>query len=394
MGSSANDYLTYFIYDKSNNIIVALSAGLILLIIGLFLLIILLIQRYSVRYVVTLKKQDENATLIKPPRFCTYDSLPPQSIGSLQSSSINFACAHTLPIHKSQTIDITKEQQQYISDINKAVSYDENAIYYQSLKSHTSSQLENKNIHNTDTNAKSSTTLTDFRLNGNTATVDNTNSDDEKFKLSDIKEFDLVFWLLVLNCGLIYGVVLSFMNIGSDYLQTHYGYSHRKGNTLLMIPYIVGAILTPFLGYISDKIGKRAYLLLISTTMLICTHYLLTFGPTTSTYFAIISLVCLGISYSVFCAVIWPSFALVVPERLIGTGYGIPCVFYNTILSLFYLLVGVLTNTGDPNGKYFYENVEIFLLTLSGFTTFTVTCLIIVDKRRGARLNIPTIRKE
>ena len=331
LGSSTNDYLTFYIYTKTNNnIIIPLFTGLILLIFALILIILLLLQRYSVYFVL---KKNKNHSLLQK--------------GGKRKKII-----------------------------------EKKNIYYDSLTQHS--------INSTDIEHLKYESM-DEKSDDDDIIDDNNNNNNNKLKLSDINKFDQVFWLLVINCGLIYGVVLSFMNIGSDYLQTHYGYNHKLGNTLLMLPYIVSAIITPIFGYISDKIGKRCYLLLISTIMLIITHFIFIFISTAIMYFSIIAMICLGISYSIFCAVIWPSFALVVPDKLIGTGYGIPCVFYNCILSIFYILVGILTNTGNKNksNKNYYQNVEIFLFSLSIFSTLTVILLIIIDKRNGSRLNIP-----
>ena len=376
LGSSTNDYTTFLIYDKTNdNIVISLLIGLFILIISLIFIIILLIQRYSVFYVI--KKSKESLLIgnkIKTRHTATtyYDSLPQHSINSVSHDVI-----YNNPLNMTHSIDIIQNKKIEKYRENKAVSYD----YHERRNNHSLSYKElNKN--------KEKEIKKEIKKEPESES-------ESKFKLKDLKQFDGVYWLLVINCGLIYGIVLSFMNIGSDYLQTHYGYNHKLGNTLLMIPYIVGAILTPIFGYISDRIGRRGYLLLISTIMLIITHYLFTWIYSKyDIYFAIIGMSCMGISYSIFCAVIWPSFALVIPERLIGTGYGIPVVFYNSILSIFYLLVGVLTNIGvatsknDPN---YYENVEIFLFSLSIFTTLTVILLIIIDNKNGSRLNMPTI---
>ena len=299
LGSSTNDYLTFLIYSKTNNnIIVALSTGLIILVTALILIIILLLQRYFVYYMAKKNRQlllsaGSNDKLGKK-RICTYcDSLAQHPVNSMTHS-----------------IDITITQQNTTKyRDNEAVSYDETRRHY-SLSSTNNHPLPALDLADNDDNSAS----------------DNHGSDE--FRLRDVCEFDAVFWLLVINCGLIYGVVLSFMNIGSDFLQIHYGYGHRLGNTLLMIPYIVGAILTPIFGYISDRIGRRGYLLFISTIMLIVTNYIFTWLNTRYIYIeTITAMSCLGISYSIFCAVIWPSFALVIPEKLLGTGYGIPCVF-------------------------------------------------------------------
>jgi len=348
---------TLTLFLRTDSVIIALSAGFILLIIAFIALAALLIQRYSKRTALKSKTSQQ--------------SIRTQTTTSNQANE-------SLLQQKKSTMDDTLLTTKMIANYRnqKAVSYDDRMLFHHSMSINGSIR--------THSISHSYRPKFDEKNDGNESA--------DKFHWRDIFEFDAVFWILVVNCGIIYGVVLSFMNIGSDYLQTHYAYSHQIGNTLLSIVYIVAAVLTPFLGYLSDKIGKRSYLLLLSTLMLIGTNYVLTWVKT-EFYFAVAAMSGLGISYSVFCAVIWPSFAIIVPDKLIGTGYGIPCVFYNSVLSAFYLLVGVLTSSGDadPSDADYYENVQIFLFSLAIFSTFTVVCLIIADIRTGSRLNAPTM---
>eukprot|EP01084_Bolivina_argentea_P278288 475331_1 len=207
-----------------------------------------------------------------------------------------------------------------------------------------------------------------------------------------IKHFDLLYWIIVLICGLIYSAVLSFMNIGNDFLQTHYHFNHHQSNLLLMIPYMIAAVFTPFIGYYSDKIGRRSYMLLVSTIILMLSHFIFLVTDESYQCLSIIGLCGLGIAYSIFCAVIWPSIGFIIQDSLIGTGYAIPIVFYNILLTVFYLLVGALTRNSDTPNLNKYKNVEICLFSLSSFATVCVLLLIFVDKGSGSKLNAPVMR--
>jgi Na+/melibiose symporter-like transporter len=93
-----------------------------------------------------------------------------------------------------------------------------------------------------------------------------------KWQLSTLLKFDIKFWLLSILCCLIYGCIFPWMNIGSSFLQARFGYDHKTGNMLLMIPYGLSSIITPIFGAISDRFGKRCHLLLICCFLLICFH--------------------------------------------------------------------------------------------------------------------------
>ena len=202
-------------------------------------------------------------------------------------------------------------------------------------------------------------------------------------------QFDLVFWLLVWNCAVMYAIVLSWMNIGSDFLQTTYGYSHGTANALLTIPYSLAGVLQPIWGFLSDKVGMRSQSLFVSSLLFCAAHYVLGWVRMDDDplWIPIVALIMLGMGYSVFTAVIWPCYPLVVPPRAIGTAYGIPTSGYNLILTIFYVLVGVVTSSGNGTDKY--QNVQWLLGGTSVSTVLTTLLLWLMDKRTGWRLNPP-----
>ena len=212
------------------------------------------------------------------------------------------------------------------------------------------------------------------------------------FKLSDIKQFDAVYWLLLLNCGLIYGCITPWMNVGADFLQDTFGYSKPTCHKLLMVPFICGGIFTPTLGYLSDRIGKRTHLLFFSVVSLVGAHYIFGWSHTTYLAVVIVALGLLGIAFALFCAVIWPSFALVVEPRYLGTAYGIPTSFYNLMVTVDYAVVGVLTTKSDGEDKYL--KVEYFLMLMSMVSVLSVVLLFVADMRSGKRLGKPSLQSE
>ena len=79
----------------------------------------------------------------------------------------------------------------------------------------------------------------------------------------------------------------------------------------MALPFVISSILIPIIGLFIDKKGKRAKALIFSAFIGIITYIMfITFDP-------IIPLISLGIAYSIFCAVIWPSFAIIIPKDFI-----------------------------------------------------------------------------
>eukprot|EP01084_Bolivina_argentea_P273661 466215_1 len=189
--------------------------------------------------------------------------------------------------------------------------------------------------------------------------------------------------------GVNYGILLSWMNVGTDFLQNTYGYVHKKANILLMIPYIISAFISPICGLISDRIGKRAYLLLLLSIILILSHLL--FGHIHDVT-AIVPLCGIGFSFSIFNGVMWPSVAQIVDQRYIGTAYGILGGFYNALASIDFVAVGALTKNDSFDNRMKYVNVEWFLFGWSFVSIVLALSMIYFDKRSGRRLNQPTIK--
>ena len=83
-------------------------------------------------------------------------------------------------------------------------------------------------------------------------------SEDEKFKFSDLKKFNgLPFWLVTMSCVIIYMVIFPYVQYSSDMLQTRFGFGKSAG-TFYALPYIISGVMSPILGIVIDKIGKRA----------------------------------------------------------------------------------------------------------------------------------------
>ena len=206
---------------------------------------------------------------------------------------------------------------------------------------------------------------------------------ENKFKLSHILQFNKRYWFLIINCCLISAVILPFLNIGSLYLEEVYG--KNNGNLLIMIIIIICSILTPILNILIEKYGGRCQCLLLSSIILSISHFIL--APNneylTENYYPIMGLCGIGISYSLFTAIIWPSFALVVTPDLLPTAYCIQMVIYNINISVMYIIIGRLMDDKgfDNDWSYNWKEVNEFFVYLSIGSICTVILLWYFDER-------------
>jgi nitrate/nitrite transporter NarK len=125
--------------------------------------------------------------------------------------------------------------------------------------------------------------------------------------------FSLSFWLLTGSCVLTYMSVFPYIQNCSDLLQRKYGFDKIKAGYLFGIPYIISAIASPFLGAIIDKFGKRAFLICLSSLMLIFAFGSSMMMPQChQCYNELYPLVLTGIGYSIYASAIWGSIPYVV----------------------------------------------------------------------------------
>lgn len=127
--------------------------------------------------------------------------------------------------------------------------------------------------------------------------------------------------------------------------------------TIMSIPYIISAVLSPFLGGLVDKFGHRAVLCTLAPCMLVIVHILLAF----TTVSPVGPLVGQGLAYVIFANAFWPSIPLVIVPEYVGLAYGFMYSTENVGLAVFPLCIAALF---EYSGDYI-PNVEIFFICLA-----------------------------
>eukprot|EP01094_Clydonella_sp_ATCC50884_P024691 TRINITY_DN6262_c0_g1_i1.p1 TRINITY_DN6262_c0_g1~~TRINITY_DN6262_c0_g1_i1.p1 ORF type:complete len:478 (+),score=140.48 TRINITY_DN6262_c0_g1_i1:87-1520(+) len=198
-----------------------------------------------------------------------------------------------------------------------------------------------------------------------------------KIRVQDIKELPLSFWLLSFICMFFYSVVFPFIADAPKFFVHKWGYSSDHASIIGGICYDVSLLLSPFLGMLVDRIGQRGILVLVASTMLIVPMQL--FAGTTVN--PIIGMVVLGTAYSLAAASLWPSVALVVPLRVVGTALGVMTSIQMLGVSMWNLVVGY---TLDHAG---YTMMTIVLMCTAMMAVVLSVALIYNDSRKGGVLS-------
>ena len=153
----------------------------------------------------------------------------------------------------------------------------------------------------------------------------------------------------------------------------------------------MSAVGAPLIGLVVDKLGYRIYFIILSGFIFVSAHLTFAFIPlcdeeTGPCRTAIVGMVLLGITYSIYVSSIWPSIFYVVPARTVGTAYGLTTAVQNAGLALIPLVVGPITEKTTYRGGYFWVNMTLGMIAILGI--LNAVWLFIWDKKYNhGRLN-------
>jgi MFS family permease len=222
-------------------------------------------------------------------------------------------------------------------------------------------------------------------------------SEKEVFRISDIGKLltNRSFIFITLLCVTFYSAVFPFIKYAPDLLQNKFGLSMSLSSTMTSMVYFGTIIFTPIFGWIADKRGKSATMMIFGSLLLILVH--LTLSLTRITPF--IPMFFLGMAFSLIPATMWPSVAKIVDEPKLGTGYGLMFSIQNIGLWAFPILIGIVLDKSNPGvtadlvakgeAVYNYTNPVLMLAVLGLFGLVFAFLLKREDKTSGYGLELP-----
>lgn len=211
---------------------------------------------------------------------------------------------------------------------------------------------------------------------------------EEEFHISDLGQIfrSKMFWLIALLCVLYYSAIFPFQRFATNFLEETLTISNAEAAGLFKWFPILAMVLTPFLGAFIDYKGKGASMLLLGSIIMIACH--LTFAFILPIYpsktLALITILILGVSFSLVPASMWPSVPKIIDEKVLGSAYCLIFWVQNIGLCLVPLLIGKLRVATDG-----------YLIPMIVFASFGVLAFIfsfflkVEDKKKGYGLELP-----
>ena len=159
---------------------------------------------------------------------------------------------------------------------------------------------------------------------------------EEGFKFSDLKLLfcNKGFWYITLLCLMFYAGVFPFLKFATKLMVIKYGVAEDIAGTIpSMLPYGT-IVLTPLFGYVYDKVGKGATLMIIGSVLLTVVHAVFALPEVNTVAVAIVMMVLLGIAFGLVPSAMWPSVPKIIPMQLLGTAYAMIFYIQNIGLSM------------------------------------------------------------
>ncbi len=216
---------------------------------------------------------------------------------------------------------------------------------------------------------------------------------EDSFRFSDLKKLlsNRSFIYITILCVTFYSAVFPFQAFAPDFLFNKFGMDLSQSGKIASILYWVTMIATPLIGLFVDKFGNSTKLMIYGSLTLSVVH--LTFALTN--FYPVIPLIVLGISIALVPAAMWPSVAKIVPEKGIGSAYGLMFSVQNFGLFLFPILAGKLLDSSSTDGTQTLDYTSTILMFATlGVVGFVFALLLKrEDKVSGIGLDLPSKAK-
>ena len=211
---------------------------------------------------------------------------------------------------------------------------------------------------------------------------------EDEFHVSDLKQIfsSKMFWIIALLCVLYYSAIFPFQRFATNFLEETLSISNAEAAGLFKWFPILAMVLTPFLGAFIDYKGKGASMMLLGAVIMIACHSVFAFvlPAYPSKTLALITILVLGVSFSLVPASMWPSVPKIIDEKVLGSAYCLIFWVQNIGLCLVPLLIGKLRVATEgylvPMIVFASFGVLAFLLSLA---------LKVEDKKKNYGLELP-----
>ncbi len=183
-----------------------------------------------------------------------------------------------------------------------------------------------------------------------------------RVSLRETFTFPPSFWLITLICVTFYSGIFPFQTFAQKFFIQARHATPQTASLLVGLLTILTMVGTPLFGWVADRMGRRALLMMIGSAMLVPVYLVMAYTEIP----LVIPMSVMGIAFSIVPAVMWPAIAYVVDERRIGFAIGVMDAIQQLGLVLFNLMVGAANDhwrAGVANPAGYDPGMWIFSAT-------------------------------
>ncbi len=228
--------------------------------------------------------------------------------------------------------------------------------------------------------------------------------EEDKFKFSDIITVlkNPRFLMIAALCVFFYCCVISFKKFGTSIIIPRFGLNADNASVMISMIAFAPVIFTPLFGALVDKVGKATTWMISGAVMVFCAHLIIGFAPATHA-FGYLSIVLLGIGYSLVPSAMWPTVPRIIPEKNLGTAYSMIYWIQNMGMMLVPICVGsIMSNTITAEmGTETYAAQELtaavhseYLFVSLGVVAIAVAISLFFNSRKHPELKMDRPSKE
>lgn len=222
----------------------------------------------------------------------------------------------------------------------------------------------------------------------------------DRIRKDDLKSLSPSFWYVTALCVTFYSAIFPFTDLATDFFHEKWGlplsagegggffyqifvnfihmFDTAPGTTSIIIA--ASMVLAPFAGWMIDRVGRRATLMMIGSVLLIPSYLIMGFTHIPPMF----PMIVLGASFVLVPAAMWPAVPLVVDKRIVGTAFGVMTLIQNFGLMAFPYFNGKLR---EATGSYSASMIMFASLGLVGLI-FAIL-LLRADRKAGGVLERP-----
>ncbi|XP_054284429.1 major facilitator superfamily domain-containing protein 1-like [Macrosteles quadrilineatus] len=210
------------------------------------------------------------------------------------------------------------------------------------------------------------------------------NASTDVVRITDVKDFNLTFWLITVICVAYYVAIFPLIALGTVFFERKYDMTEDDASHANSILYITSAAFSPVSGYIVDKTGRNVFWVSLSIFCTILAHGMLAF--TFVNPYIVMGII--GLAYSMLAGSLWPLVAYIIPQYQLGTAYGVAQAIQNLGLGVITLVTGIIVDSGG------YFMLELFFLAWLAVALVTGIVIWLYDAKHSGILNMSTTQRE